>query len=156
MKRMRQEYAIGVGAATLLTILVVLCLAALSVMAFSGAQGDAALTARSAGMTEAYYQASDRAQRALAALDGALLAARRAARDQAEYDKRLSSIRIDDVSLAFEAGIFTFSIDAGGRALTVSARACALGDAQRYALTQYALSGSELWMGEAADLKLYQ
>lgn len=156
MNRPKQEYRVGIGASTMLTIFVVLCLAALSLISLSGAQGDAALTARAAAMTRGYYEASDRAQRILARLDAALAAARAEAAGAADYQARLANLALDGVSLAFREGILSFEVDAGGgRALSVAVRPSAPGERPRYALVRYALTGGELWTGQGENLNLF-
>jgi hypothetical protein len=156
MKPLKQEYRVGIGASTMLTIFVVLCLATLSLLALSGARGDAALSGRALEMTRAYYEASDRAQRLLAQVDGALAAARAGAADQAAYEALIETLQIEGVSLAFEAGELSFELDAGGgRALSVALSPAGLGEMPRYTLTRYALVGGALWTGEADRLNLF-
>ena len=62
----------GVGASSILFILVVLSLTLFAVLSFVQARSDAALTNRTAQSVEAYYDADARAQRMLASIDDAL------------------------------------------------------------------------------------
>ena len=73
MKKPKPDFRIGVGASSLLMILVVLALTALSMLSLSGARNTEALTARGVEMTVCYYEAAARAQSRLAALHAWLL-----------------------------------------------------------------------------------
>lgn len=63
----------GVGASSILLIIVVVCLTLFGVLAFVSARNDAALTTRTAAAAQAYYEADAAAQRALSAVDAWLL-----------------------------------------------------------------------------------
>ncbi|MEA4999990.1 MAG: hypothetical protein VB087_11435 [Candidatus Limiplasma sp.] len=65
----KAEYRVGVGASSILMILVVLSLAALSLLSLQAARTNAALTERNLRMTLAYYDAAAEVQRTLAAMD---------------------------------------------------------------------------------------
>ena len=62
----------GVGASSILFILVILSLTLFAVLSFVQARSDAALTDRAAQSVESYYDADARAQRAIALIDDAL------------------------------------------------------------------------------------
>lgn len=62
----------GVGASSILLILVVVSLTLFASLALIQARGDAALTEKTAGSVHAFYEADARAQEKLAALDDAL------------------------------------------------------------------------------------
>jgi hypothetical protein len=64
----------GVGASSILLILVVVSLTLFASLALIQARSDAALTDRISASTDAFYEADARAQKMLAALDDALLA----------------------------------------------------------------------------------
>jgi hypothetical protein len=154
VNRPKQEYQVGIGASSMLTIFVVLCVSTLALLALSGARGDAALTGRAAQMTSGYYQASDRAQHLLAQIDLAVRDAASAATGQEQFEEQLSLLSIDGVSLAFDEGILSFDLDAGGgRKLSVAVRPQRSGE--RCQVVRYQLTGGELWMGESGALNLF-
>jgi len=62
----------GVGASSILFILVVLSLTLFAVLSFMQARSDAALTNRTAQSIDAYYDTDARAQQMLASIDDAL------------------------------------------------------------------------------------
>lgn len=153
MNRPKQEYRVGIGAVTMLTIFVVLCVTTLALLALSGARGDAALTSRALEMTQGYYQASDRAQRVIAKLDEIIKNAASGAADQAAFEAALSEVEIDGVSIDLDEGIVSFDVDAGGgRALTVALQPSMT--PPRLRIVRYALTGGELWTGEAGSMNL--
>ena len=83
-----REYRIGPGAASLLLVVVVVSMSALGLLALINARGDQKLTERGVQFAQAEYEASARAERRLAELDGVLArCAQRAVSDE-EY-KRL-------------------------------------------------------------------
>ena len=92
MKGLKQEYRVGIGASTMLTIFVVLCVTTLALLALSGARGDAALTGRAVEMTTDYYRASDQAQRILARLDAAVKEAAASAADSGAFQALLADL----------------------------------------------------------------
>ena len=63
----------GVGASSILFILVVLSLTLFAVLSFVQARSDAALTNRTAESVSTFYEADTRAQQTLALIDDALL-----------------------------------------------------------------------------------
>ena len=65
----KPEYRLGIGASSILMILVVLALAALSLLSLKAAQTNAALTERTLRMSLAYYNAAAEVQQTLAAMD---------------------------------------------------------------------------------------
>jgi hypothetical protein len=154
MSRPKQEYRVGIGASTMLTIFVALCLTTLALLALSGARGDAALTSRALTMTEGYYGASDRAQRILAKLDEAVQSAAATSADQHAFEEALSGMTVDGVSMVFDGGILSFDLDAGGgRVLSVAVQPSR--ESPRLSIERYALTGGELWTGENAPLNLF-
>lgn len=97
----------GVGASSIMLLIVVVCLTLFSVLTFVTARNDAALTTRFTQSINAYYDADARAQNRLAALDEAL-------RSGAEIAK------LSDVSISAD-GIGSFSIrSTDEHALTVT------------------------------------
>jgi len=65
----KAEYRVGVGASSILLILVVLALTALSLLSLKAAQDNAALTERNVSMTLAYYEAAANVQHTIAAMN---------------------------------------------------------------------------------------
>jgi hypothetical protein len=154
VNRPKQDYRVGVGATTMLTIFVVLCVATLALLALSGARGDQALTQRASEMTSGYYQASDLAQKILSQLDPAVRKASAEAQDQQEFDDRLSNLSIDGISIAYNEGVLSFDVDAGGgRKLSVAVDVSPAG--QKWQITRYQLTGGDLWTGENGSLNLF-
>ena len=154
MNRPRQEYRVGIGASSMLTIFVALCMATLALLALSGARGDAALTSRAVLMTGGYYEASDLAQRALARVDGAVRDAAASAAGQREFEDALSKLSVEGVSLVYGEGILSFDVDAGGgRKLSVAVRPRQTGECCQ--IVRYRLVGGELWTGEGGSLNLF-
>ena len=123
----------GVGASSILFILVILSLTLFAVLSFVQARSDAALTNRSAQSVEAYYEADARAQQAIAQIDDMLVSGGR-------------PTDVEGVSLQSE-GVYTFSIGSiDGHALTVrvdvSSGACRV--------TSYRYESAAEWTGESA------
>ena len=63
-----QPIHLGLGTASIITVFVVLCLAALAVLSLTGARTAMNLSAQHAAETQSYYEADVRAQRYLAEL----------------------------------------------------------------------------------------
>ena len=74
MSRSGGTYRIGTGATSLLMILVVLCLTALSVVSYTSAHSELSITRRATKVQEAVYAATAEGYDRLAALDAALYA----------------------------------------------------------------------------------
>lgn len=72
MSKPKTEYRVGVGASSILMILVVLALTALSLLSFSGARHAEVMAKRNVDMVTAYYAATAEAQEKLAVLDSML------------------------------------------------------------------------------------
>lgn len=154
MNRPRQEYRAGIGASSMLTIFVALCVSTLALLALSGARGDAALTTRAVDMTSGYYQASDQAQRVLAQIDSAVREAASKSKNPQEFEDILANLSVEGVSLAYDAGYLSFDMDAGGgRKLSVAVKPERNGG--RCQITRYRLTGGELWTGESGSLNLF-
>lgn len=154
MNRPKQEYRVGIGASTMLTIFAVLCVTTLALLALSGARGDAALTGRSVAMSKAYYEASDRAQRVLAQVDGLVRNAAASTSDREAFEAALSGREAGGVPLDFDGEDLSFTVDAGGgRVLSVAVRPSVT--APHCTVVRYALIGGELWTGEDRNLNLF-
>ena len=123
----------GVGASSILFILVILSLTLFAVLSFVQARSDAALTNRSAQSVEAYYEADARAQQAIAQIDDALVSGGQ-------------PTDVEGVSLQSE-GVYTFSIGSiDGHVLNVrvdvSSGVCRV--------TSYRYESAAEWTGESA------
>ena len=75
----KTEYRVGIGASSILMVLVILALTAVSLLSFRSAKNTEALTKRNLQMTVAYYEASANAQKKLAAIDELLVESQMAA-----------------------------------------------------------------------------
>ena len=117
--KQKAEYRIGVGASSILMILVTLALAALALMSLYAAKNNAALCRRNVEMTEAYYRAVSEAQQLIAAIDEGMtpdMLAEYELRNQYVTFRKNNVVYIDTLS----GRPFSFAIDAGaGRRLDV-------------------------------------
>lgn len=77
MSSMKADYRVGVGASSVLMILVALAMAALGLLAFGSARMTETLTRRNVDVSAAYYEAAAKVQEKLCEIDGAALAYRR-------------------------------------------------------------------------------
>lgn len=75
MSRNGGTYRIGTGATSLMMILVILCLTALSVVSYTSARSELSITRRATEVQEAVYAATAEGYDRLAELDAALYAA---------------------------------------------------------------------------------
>ncbi len=142
MSRDQSEYHVGIGASSVLMILVVLALTAVSLLALSSARNTAALTERSQRMTVDYYTAASDAQLRLMEADQWLLAAREDATDEATYQLALDATLPAGFTRT-ETG-FAFEVDAGdGRVLAVEANLAPYDQSDaRYAVIRHQLVGA--------------
>lgn len=124
----------GVGASSILLILVVLSLTLFGVLSLVQARSDAALTEHTALSVTAFYDADARAQRVLALVDDALASG------------ALPTV-VDGVTQQGE-GVYAFSIGSfDGHSLDV--RLDVSGEACR--VTSYRYLSAEEWVGEGAE-----
>lgn len=109
----KSEYRIGVGASSIVMMLVVLSLTAMCLLAFSSARNTKTLISRAQSMSVEYYRAADEAQRRFAALDQKLLELREKPDiDDKAFKKALRSL--EGYEIAFNDAItFSFELDAG-------------------------------------------
>ena len=134
----RYPSRMGVGASSILFILVVVSLTLFSVLSLMQARADAALTEKTAVSVSAYYDADARAQKTLALLDGAL-----------QRGDALESV--EGVTKTGE-GEYAFTIDASdGHTLSVTL-SVASGE---YTVTSYRYENNAEWTG-GSDNTLWQ
>lgn len=130
----RYPSRMGVGASSILFILVVVSLTLFSVLSLLQARADAALTEKTAVSVNAYYDADARAQKTLALIDGAL-----------HRGDALESV--EGVAKTGE-GEYAFAIDASdGHTLSVTLRVAS----GEYAVTSYRYANSAEWTGASED-----
>lgn len=111
--KQRPEYRVGMGASSIMMILVTLALAALSLLSFYVARSNAALSQRNRDMVVSYYNAAAEVQRTLAELDEAFTpeaVAWRAALDSIDRDPARADVRL----VLLDGGGFSMAVDAGG------------------------------------------
>lgn len=140
MNRNRPDYRVGVGASSVLMILVVLAMAALSLLAFGSARDTEALTLRNVEMSAAYYEAAAGVQRKLALIDEAVLEYRQSHPGEELDPDWFSALGLQGVEWRAEDGGLSFSITAaagGSRAISAQGQALT-GDGPRYKLTGHA------------------
>ncbi len=126
----------GLGASSILLILVVLCLTAFSVLALVSARVDARQTEAAAETAARYYAADAAAQKTLNSIDAALLSG-------------ADPTALDGVTRdANNADALRFSVPLGdGRELTVELAVLTRGSGARYRVTRYALVNTTAWSG---------
>lgn len=126
----------GLGASSILLILVVLCLTAFSVLALVSARVDARQTEETIETAARYYAADAAAQKILNSIDAALLSG--------ADPTALSGVVRD----AVDADALRFSVPLGdGRELTVELAVLAQESGVRYRVTRYALVNTTAWSG---------
>ncbi len=119
MKKSFGEYRIGIGASSVLMILVVIALAALSLLSLGNARGSSTLSDRNLSMTLSYYQATAKAQQMLGAMDGLEKEYAAGSPNADGWNALLAAHGLPDITID-EDGTFAFSLDAGaGRSLAV-------------------------------------
>ena len=124
----------GVGASSILLILVVLSLTLFSVLSLLQARADAALTEKTALSVSAFYDADARAQQMLAQLDGAIAVGQ----DPTAID---GVTRTGENEYAFTIGSFD------GHTLDVVVQV----ENGRANVTRYRYESAQEWVGENAD-----
>ena len=112
----KAEYRIGVGASSILMILVTLALAALGLLTLYAAKNNAALCARNVSLTVQYYHAADQTQRMIAAIDEGFTP-QALARMQA-LQGYVTEAPAQGITFTYTGNAFTIDADAGaGRTL---------------------------------------
>ena len=140
--KQKTEFRLGVGASSILMILVVLSLAALSLLSLHVAQSNAALTKRNLEMTLAYYQAAADVQHTLAAMDELIVQNSLAAENTASTDWLLRFQATQGVTVNPDRS-FAFNVEAGAQR-SIAVEGYLTPDAfPRYTLTRHELLPSE-------------
>ncbi len=134
----RCEYSIGIGASSILLILVVIALAALSLTALGSARNNAALSDRNLEMTLAYYTAAAQAQRTLAAMDAVIAEYAIASTDVDALRTLFAFHGLSDVNV-YSNYTFTFFINAGAQRILEVGGILSPGQETRYTLTRHTL-----------------
>lgn len=109
MKKQENQQRVGVGISSVLMILVVLAMTALSLLAFGSARSNESMTQRNASIATSYYAAADQVQQKLAQIDAVLLKGQAEAADILWYEENSP----EGVSWeeAMEGIIFSFSVE---------------------------------------------
>ena len=131
MKRLPSR--MGVGASSILLILVVVSLTLFASLALVQARADASLTEKTAASAGAFYDADARAQRMIAALDDAL--------KNGQAPESVTGVEKQ------REGVYAFSVDSiDGHALYVVVET----GGGRCAVTNYRYESAEEWVGQGA------
>lgn len=142
MKKMR--YRVGPGAASLLLIVVVLCLAVLGILTWTSARADLRLSQRDWEMVCSYYYADAGAQEMLSRVDEALARARLGAENWEDYLARVDEALPEGVSR--EGSQIVYSQEAGAdRSLNVRLELTDLAEARRYLIGSWTLIDGMDW-----------
>lgn len=134
----------GMGASSLLLILVVLCLTTMGVLSLSGAVADMRLGQNTADTAIAYYSASANAQRKIAEIDAELAKNRREAANSAEYEAKNTEFGLENVET--DQGLLSFTEPlSDGRSLLVRLEILPYDSAERYRVETYMLIDERDW-----------
>jgi len=136
----RYPSRMGVGASSILLMIVVVSLTLFAVLALVQARADAALTDKTAASADAYYDADARAQKMLSQLDDALAAGG----NPTDID---GVTQTDDGTYAFSVGVYD------GHALRVvfdiESGRCTVSSYRYESVSEWAdESGETIWQGE--------
>ncbi len=134
MKKQDSQQRVGVGVSSVLMILVVLAMTALSLLALGSARSNESMTRRNADVGAAYYTAADQVQRKLAQIDETLLTGRSETADLAWYQTQ--SPDAVEWEESDEGICFTFTTDAGND-LAIFVRGLVTDGSQRYLLKEH-------------------
>ena len=143
----KQQYRMGVGASSILMIIVVLCITALSVLSFSNARANLTLAQRRQSYIEESQRAAAEAQRVLSRVDALLL---EAGTTPDVYEQRVLELELPDVELTVsEDLVITFQIPFGEeQALEMSVRANGADADTRYSTVSYQRLNLSEWEPE--------
>ena len=140
-KQRKHSYAVGPGAASLLMIVVILCLTVLGILGLISARADHRLSMRNQQMSLSYHEASAQLEQALAQLDGVLQSAREGS---AADDAYLALVRAHlPEGFTLDGRMAQCQADAGAsRVLTMSIEITAYEDlVRRYRVDSVVLGG---------------
>ncbi|MBE5801434.1 MAG: hypothetical protein E7319_04015 [Clostridiales bacterium] len=141
MKKQDSQQRVGVGVSSVLMILVVLAMTALSLLALGSARSNESMTSRNATVSAAYYVAADQVQRQLADIDATILQGQAESADLFWFEMQ----GLDEVTWTEEeVGItFRFSVDTG-EGHTIAVTGVLTGEAfPRYKLTEHRLINND-------------
>ena len=158
MKKARQEYRFGIGAASMLLIFIILCVTTLSVLSLSGARADMALAKRNRDMQLAYAHAAVKVQEVLAEVDAFLLSARSIAASQEEYEGLIQALHIALPYFEVSGSDIFFDVDAGfERSIEVFLSVLPYEETEsgRYRIARHALRNDALWETEEESFSLF-
>ncbi len=145
MKKQDSQQRVGVGVSSVLMILVVLAMTALSLLAFGSARSNESMTQRNADVGASYYVAADQVQRRLAQLDELLLKGRQESADLAWYQAQSPE---DILWEENEEGIsFSFTTDAGND-LALFVRGLLTEGPMRYLLREHRIIDNSSMLGD--------
>lgn len=141
----------GMGASSLLMILVILCLTTLGVLALTSALAEYRLSARTAQNSAAYYEASANAQEELALLDQTLARLRMDSADAADYEARKADSGLEFTDA--DRSLYEILEPLGdGRVLCVRVEVLPLESDARYRMRGYSVRDEREWEAEAPKL----
>lgn len=146
----REQSSVGLGAASLIMILLVLCLALMGVLSLMSARADLTLSRRYAQLAEGYANASAEAQAAIARLDEQLAEAHIATQDETQYAKACTAItEAGGAQVVWESdSLAVMQFDAHGeRSLEVFLERKTWPEARkaRYSIIEYRLMDAKEW-----------
>jgi len=179
MSKPKAEYRVGVGASSIMMILVVLAMTALSLLSFSSAQKAEVMGKRSVTMITAFYEAAANVQQKLGIIDNILMEAEKdwmkgeipavgeeALKVDDAHDTDPSQMQLLLTAFAnhglvdvpideFEGNVhFFFSIDAGYERVIQVKGTIKLGESPRYQITTHELV-SQQTQDDAGDIWEY-
>lgn len=134
----------GMGASSLLLILVVICLTTLGVLSLAGAVADLRLGENTANTAHAYYEASAKAQGKIAEIDAKLAEIKRNAGNSAEYEANKTEIGLENVETDQSFCSFREPLD-DGRSLLVRLALLPYESAERYKVETYRIIDERDW-----------
>ena len=165
----KTDFRIGIGTSSILLMLVVLALTALSLLAYSSARNNATLANRDLLMTLAYYEAAAQAQRDLCTMD-ALLAGNDApiattsanniqtaepiqSNDAATWQAQFDAHDLRSVIVHSDLS-YTLTIDADESRVLVVEGQLSPGTATRYTITRHELVNMAAYLEPTLQLMM--
>ena len=126
----QRRIAFGPGAASLILIVVILCMSMLAMLTIASARNDEKLSLRSAAMTEDIYSLNAKAEESLAGLDELLVSARQGSSSQDSFLQEVSALLPEEMNL--EGNIVTWKETSASRVLVCAVRLTEPGENARY------------------------